>query len=68
MQNFNRLLQRLADSGVKFVIVGGYAAVTYGSSRSRGIWTPPGTLKTGQVGTLAIIGRRPTDFGPLPGQ
>jgi predicted nucleotidyltransferase len=32
MQNFNRLLQRLADSGLEFVIVGGYAAVTYGSS------------------------------------
>ena len=32
MQNFRQLLQRLADSGLEFVIVGGYAAVTYGSS------------------------------------
>ena len=32
MQDFTRLLQRLADSGIEFVIVGGYAAVTYGSS------------------------------------
>ena len=32
MQNFKQLLQRLADSGLEFVIVGGYAAVTYGSS------------------------------------
>ena len=32
MQDFNRLLHRLADSGLEFVIVGGYAAVTHGSS------------------------------------
>jgi predicted nucleotidyltransferase len=32
MQNFRQLLQRLADSGLEFVIVGGYAAVTHGSS------------------------------------
>jgi predicted nucleotidyltransferase len=32
MQDFNQLLHRLADSGLEFVIVGGYAAVTYGSS------------------------------------
>jgi predicted nucleotidyltransferase len=32
MQEFNRLLHRLADSGLEFVIVGGYAAVTHGSS------------------------------------
>jgi len=32
MQDFTRLLQRLADSGIEFVIVGGYAAVTHGSS------------------------------------
>lgn len=32
MQDFSRLLQRLADSGLEFVIVGGYAAVTHGSS------------------------------------
>jgi predicted nucleotidyltransferase len=32
MQNFRQLLQRLSDSGLEFVIVGGYAAVTHGSS------------------------------------
>lgn len=32
MQDFNRLLHRLADSGLEFVIVGGYAAVTHGSA------------------------------------
>jgi predicted nucleotidyltransferase len=32
MQSFNELLQRLADSGIPFVIVGGYAAVAYGST------------------------------------
>jgi len=32
MQDFNQLLHRLADSGLEFVIVGGYAAVTHGSS------------------------------------
>lgn len=31
-QNFSQLLQRLADAGLDFVIVGGFAAVTYGSS------------------------------------
>ena len=32
MQAFSQLLQRLADVGLEFVIVGGYAAITYGSS------------------------------------
>ena len=32
MQNFTALLQRLADAGLDFVIVGGFAAVTHGSS------------------------------------
>lgn len=32
IQDFNRLLQRLADSGIGFVIVGGYAAVIHGSA------------------------------------
>ena len=32
MQDFSQLLQRLADVGLEFVIVGGYAAITYGSS------------------------------------
>jgi predicted nucleotidyltransferase len=32
MQNFDRLLHRLADSGLDFVIIGGFAAVTHGSS------------------------------------
>ncbi|MEO6875202.1 MAG: hypothetical protein ABI222_10320 [Opitutaceae bacterium] len=32
MQNFSQLLQRLAEAGLDFVIVGGYAAVTHGSS------------------------------------
>jgi predicted nucleotidyltransferase len=32
MQDFRSLLHRLADSGLDFVIVGGYAAVTHGSS------------------------------------
>jgi len=32
MQDFRSLLHRLADSGLEFVIVGGYAAVTHGSS------------------------------------
>jgi len=32
IQNFDRLLHRLADSGLEFVIVGGFAAVTHGSA------------------------------------
>jgi predicted nucleotidyltransferase len=32
MQDFSQLLQRLADVGLEFVIVGGYAATSYGSS------------------------------------
>lgn len=32
IQNFDRLLHRLADSGLEFVIIGGFAAVTHGSS------------------------------------
>lgn len=32
MQNLTRLLERLAEAGVDFVIVGGFAAVTHGSS------------------------------------
>ena len=32
MQNFDRLLHRLSDSGLDFVIIGGFAAVTHGSS------------------------------------
>ena len=32
MQDFNRLLHRLADSGLDFVIIGGFAAITHGSS------------------------------------
>ena len=32
MQDFRQILQRFADSGLEFVIVGGYAAVTHGSS------------------------------------
>ncbi len=32
MQNFDLLLQRLADVGLDFVIVGGYAAISHGSS------------------------------------
>ena len=32
MQNFGQLLQRLADAGLDFVIVGGYAAISHGSS------------------------------------
>ncbi len=32
MQDFSTLLRRLADAGLDFVIVGGFAAVTYGSS------------------------------------
>jgi predicted nucleotidyltransferase len=32
MQNLSALLQRLADAGLDFVIVGGFAAVTHGSS------------------------------------
>ena len=32
MQNFNALLQRFADAELDFVIVGGFAAVTHGSS------------------------------------
>lgn len=31
MQNFSHLLQRLADAGLDFVIVGGFAAITHGS-------------------------------------
>jgi predicted nucleotidyltransferase len=32
MQNFKKILERLSDAGVEFVIVGGYAALTHGSS------------------------------------
>ena len=32
MQDFSQLLQRLSDSGLDFVIVGGYAAISHGSS------------------------------------
>ncbi len=32
MQNFEQLLQRLAEAGLDFVIVGGYAAISHGSS------------------------------------
>ena len=32
MQNFSLLLHRLTDAGFEFVIVGGYAALTHGSS------------------------------------
>lgn len=32
MQDFRQLLERLVDSGLEFVIIGGYAAVTHGSS------------------------------------
>jgi predicted nucleotidyltransferase len=32
MQDFKRLLNRLADSGLDFVVIGGYAAVTHGSA------------------------------------
>lgn len=32
IQNFDRLLHRLADSGLDFVIIGGFAAVTHGSA------------------------------------
>ena len=32
IQDFNRLLHRLADSDLEFVIIGGFAAITHGSS------------------------------------
>ncbi len=32
IQDFNRLLHRLADSDLDFVIIGGFAAVTHGSA------------------------------------
>src|ERR1700685_1171244 len=32
MQSLSNLLQRLADSGVDFVVIGGYAGVLHGSS------------------------------------
>jgi predicted nucleotidyltransferase len=32
MQEFRKLLHRLTDSGIEFVIVGGYAAMSHGSS------------------------------------
>jgi predicted nucleotidyltransferase len=32
MQDFSQLLRRLADVGLEFVIIGGYAAISYGSS------------------------------------
>jgi predicted nucleotidyltransferase len=32
IQDFDRLLHRLADSGLDFVIIGGFAAVTHGSA------------------------------------
>jgi predicted nucleotidyltransferase len=32
MQSLNDLLQRLADSGIEFVVIGGYAGVLHGSA------------------------------------
>ena len=32
MQSFSQLLAKLADAGLDFVIVGGYAAVSHGSA------------------------------------
>src|SRR3954470_23871576 len=32
MQDFQGLLERLTDGGVEFVVIGGYAAMTHGSS------------------------------------
>jgi predicted nucleotidyltransferase len=32
MQDFSQLLKRLSDAGLDFVIVGGYAAISHGSS------------------------------------
>ncbi len=32
MQEFHRLLNRLTDAGLDFVVIGGYAALTHGSS------------------------------------
>lgn len=32
MQDFSQILQRLTDAGLDFVIVGGYAAISHGSS------------------------------------
>jgi len=32
MQNLRQILERLSDAGIEFVIVGGYAALTHGSS------------------------------------
>ncbi len=32
IQNFDRILHRLADSGLEFVIIGGFAAITHGSA------------------------------------
>ncbi len=32
MQDFSQLLRRLSESGLEFVIVGGYAAISHGSS------------------------------------
>ena len=32
MQDFSHLLRRLSDSGLEFIIVGGYAAISHGSS------------------------------------
>lgn len=31
--DFSRLIARRSDSGFKFVLIGGYAAVTHGSSQ-----------------------------------
>jgi len=32
MQHFSQLLERLADAGLEFVVVGGFAAVTHGAT------------------------------------
>ncbi len=32
MQNFSQLLERLAEAGLEFVVVGGFAAVTHGAT------------------------------------
>jgi predicted nucleotidyltransferase len=32
VEDFTQLLSRLADAGIEFVIIGGYAAITHGSS------------------------------------
>lgn len=61
MPSFTRLLERLADSGIEFVIVGGYAAVAHGST----IVTRDLDICAGlTAGNIEALRRALTEFNP----